>query len=204
MATGRCEVAGASLLARDQAVAEQDQKNGNAKEQRADHSVQHGERHHRGHRLRILRSDQPRPVGAQSKQDLRAKNGVQQDARFRDGGGLFEAPAQDCGGPDEHAHDDQRAHHVRPHGNVFVAETGAEDDLEKDDHGVDDGQGVNRRRAGVFDLRLIGKPPAAGKYGNAQQRGENDLSEAGVHHRQPVMQQLADDFPAENGLREDA
>src|SRR5437016_14376502 len=91
-----------------------------------------------------------------------------------------------------------------PDWNFLVAKPGAQNHLQIDDRSIESGQKMNRGTPAIFQLRLIGNPPFARKYGNAQDRRKDDLREAGMQNGKPVVQQLDDDLTPENRLHGDS
>ena len=133
-----------------------------------------------------------------------ADDGMEQFADTGDCGNFRETAAQDERGVDDHDEHDGSAEDVRLEGKIFVAEAGADEDLKKDDEGVEGDDGMDGGRAAVNVLREALHVPAAGADGDADEDGEHDLGGAGVHDREPVVEKFENREAAENALEDHA
>ena len=129
---------------------------------------------------------------------------MEQDARERDFRNFRETAAEGGGGPDDHGKDNGSAEDVWLEGEIFVTETGADEDLEKYDEGVERDDGVDRGRTAVLVLRKALHVPVTSEEGDADEDGKHDFGSTGVHDRKPVVQKFENGEATEDSLKNHA
>src|SRR5690348_18434733 len=98
---------------------------------------------HDGHGLRSIRSTTPRPEGAEAKQELHTKDGMQQYPQCRELTGISKAFSENRGSQDNRGEHYQRASGMGPDRNIVMPESGPQENLKKNHDRIQKNDGMN-------------------------------------------------------------